>query len=61
MKNEKNYSDEVLKKYISSEIEKIKSLRDDPKNWRKNEQFHGQVTIRMEGESDVSEISNGEF
>ena len=61
MDNNKNFSDGMLKEYISSEIENIKTLRSDPKNWKRNTQFHDQVTIRMDGESDVSKISNGEL
>ena len=59
---EKNFSDEMLKKYISSEISIIKEKRKDKTQWRRNEEFHSQVTIRMEeGDNNVSEISNGKL
>lgn len=62
MANEKKYSDEMLKEYISSEVELIKKKRKDPKQWKKNEEFHSQITIRVkEGDEDVSDISNGEL
>lgn len=51
MANEKKYSDEMLKEYISSEIEIIKQKRNDPKQWKRNEEYHSQITIRAkEGE-----------
>lgn len=62
MKDSKNFSDEMLKKYISSEISIIDEKRKNPNEWKKNEEFHSQVSIRIEeGESDVSKISNGEL
>jgi hypothetical protein len=58
----KKFSDEMLKKYISSEISIINEKRKDEKQWKRNEEFHSQVTIRMEeGEQDVSKIANGEL
>ena len=62
MANEKKYSDEMLKEYISSEIEIIKQKRKDPKQWKRNEEYHSQITIRAkEGEESVSDISDGEL
>ena len=59
---EKNFSDEMLKKYISSEISIIEKRRKDPTQWKQNEEFHSQLTIRMEeGEDNVSKITNGEL
>ena len=58
----KNYSDEMLKEYISSEISLIKEKSNNKKNWRKNEDFHSQITIRVEeGECNVPTISNDEL
>ena len=50
MENQKNFSSEMLEKYISEEIKSIEALESDPKNWNENTQFKDQVTIRMEGE-----------
>lgn len=50
MNNEKKFSDEMLKKYISSEIEMIEKERSDSKKWKKNEEFHSQIIIREEGD-----------
>ena len=58
----KNFSDEMLKKYISSEISTINEKRNDKTQWRRNEDFHSQITIRMEeGVINVSDVSNGKF
>ena len=60
MSDDKKFSDEMLKTYISSEISIIKKKRKDPREWRTNEQFHSQVVLRMEGgDEDVHSISNG--
>ena len=57
---EKKFSDEMLKKYISSEVSIIDKKHNDKKYWRRNEEFHSQVSIRMEeDEENVSTISNG--
>ena len=48
MKKDKNKPDEMLKKYISSEIEIIKKEKSISKNWRRNDEFHSQITIRSE-------------
>ena len=50
MNNEKNYSDEMLKKYISSEVSKIEEEKKEKENWQLNKNFHSQITIRKEGE-----------
>lgn len=54
MSNEKNFSDEMLKKYISSEIEMINKERSKPENWKKNEEFHSQITLREQEDGNVS-------
>ena len=54
MNTEKKFSDEMIKKYISSEIEMIDKERKNPKNWKKNEEFHSQITIREVGDENVS-------
>ena len=54
MSNEKNYSDEMLKKYISSEISNIEKERTAKRNWKRNEDFRSQVSIRKEGDQNVS-------
>lgn len=61
MQDTKNYSDEMLKKYVSSTIEIIKKKRQDPSAWKKNEEFHSQIVVRREGDENVSNISNGEI
>ena len=48
MDDNKNFSDEMLKKYISSEILKINKLKKDPSQWKINENFNSQITIKME-------------
>ena len=48
MEKDKKYSDEMLKKYISSEVEIIKKKREDASNWKRNEEFNSQVSIRVE-------------
>lgn len=50
MKYEKHYSDEMLKKYISSELERIEEEKKDEHNWKLNQNYHSQTTIRKEGE-----------
>ena len=58
----KNFSDEMLKEYISSEISIIEEKHNDKKYWKKNEDFHSQISIRMEeGDKDVSDISDGKL
>jgi hypothetical protein len=52
--SDKTFSDEMLKKYISSEISIINEQRKESKNWKKNKEFHSQVSIRKEDESNVS-------
>jgi len=55
MSEKKNFSDEMLKDYISSEISIIKKEKEDKSNWKLNEDFHSQLTIRKEeGDCDVS-------
>lgn len=62
MDDNKRVSDEMIRKYISSEISIIKKKRNDPRELRTNKQFHSQITLRMEGGTcDVHEISNGEL
>ena len=58
---EKHFSDEMLKKYISSEISIIEKRRKDSSQWNRNEEFHSQITIRMEGDNNVPKISDGEL
>ena len=56
----KNFSDEMLQKYVSSEVSIIEEKHNDKKFWRKNEDFHSQITIRMEEDNDnVSANSDG--
>lgn len=56
----KKFSDEMLSKYISSEISIIEKERKNESNWKLNEEFHSQISIRMEeGEKNVSEVTNG--
>lgn len=51
----KNFSDEMLQKYVSSEISIINEKHSDKSFWKKNENFHSQIRVRMEGEDkDVS-------
>ena len=49
-KKEKSFSDEMLKKYISSEISVIEEKRKDPNEWKKNEEYKSQVQIRSKNE-----------
>ena len=48
MDDKKNFSEEMLKKYISSEIDLINKKRKEKSNWKKNEEFNSQITIRTE-------------
>jgi hypothetical protein len=50
MSERKNFSDEMLKEYISSEILIIEKEKDDKSNWKLNQDFNSQISIRMEGE-----------
>ena len=60
MENTKKFSDEMLKKYVSSEISIIKDRRNKRDEWKKNNEFHSQITIRMEGDNNgVSTIPDG--
>lgn len=61
MNDNKNFSEEMLKKYISSEIDIINKKRQERSNWKRNEEFNSQVSIRMEENSDVSKIADGEL
>lgn len=48
MDEKKNFSDEMLKKYISSEVSKINELKKDPSQWKTNKNFNSQITIKLE-------------
>ena len=51
---DKNFSDEMLKEYISSEIKLINKKKNNPKEWTKNEEYNSQISIRIkEGDNDV--------
>lgn len=44
----KNYSEDTLKEYVSSELEIIKKEKENPDNWKKNSEYFSQVSVRIE-------------
>lgn len=51
--NDKKYTDEMLSKYISSEIDIIEEIKKDKKNWKKNDEYHSQIVVRKVDDEDV--------
>ena len=61
MDKNKSFTDEMLKKYIESEVSIINEKRKNKENWKKNEEYNSQITIRKEGDNNVYKVTNGKF
>ena len=44
---DKKFSDEMLKKYISSEISLIQQEKENKENWKMNDEYHSQIEVRL--------------